>query len=269
MKNQFQYCLRLLALSFFLACLLYFANPNTVVSAEPLSSLPFKGWLALDYYYHFAETDAHPELVLDYSNATVEAWIWDRSDAAWPRIRIVNGPSYNFWYGYYDPTYESSCLKFEVATGISALGGFSQYVTWCEKLDYTSWLHVAAVFDGDNDQMRLYVGGNLVASHGISPDDEIRYGRGGVAMGGNGPEAGIDEVRISDIVRYTASFDPLEQAPFICDEHTRALWHFDETEGSVVFHDSCGHDNILTGMNGAQTVGNHLMYLPIERNDEK
>lgn len=31
-----------------------------------------------------------------------------------------------------------------------------------KKLDATNWLHVAGVFDGDNDPLRLYVDGNLV-----------------------------------------------------------------------------------------------------------
>jgi hypothetical protein len=70
--------------------------------------------------------------------------------------------------------------------------------------------------------------------------------------GGLGGE--VDELRISDFARYTGPTYAVPTAPFTCDEHTRALWHFDEFEGATVFHDACGVvDNLLVGYNGAHT----------------
>jgi serine/threonine protein kinase len=56
----------------------------------------------------------------------------------------------------------------------------------------------------------------------------------------------IDEVRISDFVRYTENFPPAER--FERDEHTLALYHFDEGEGDVL-HDASGngHDGKIVG----------------------
>lgn len=40
-------------------------------------------------------------------------------------------------------------------------------------------------------------------------------------------DAAIDELRISDVQRYSTDFEPSRKAEFELDEHTRALFHFD------------------------------------------
>ena len=72
-------------------------------------------------------------------------------------------------------------------------------------------------------------------------------------------------MRISDVVRYTGSFHR-PTAPFECDEHTRALWHFDDLPGGTTFHDSCGAvDNLMVGYTGAHTESAlvYPAYLPL------
>jgi len=54
----------------------------------------------------------------------------------------------------------------------------------------------------------------------------------------------LDELRISDIVRYKSPVT-LPNGPFTADEHTIALWHFDEPVGSQVFADSSGNNYTL------------------------
>ena len=75
----------------------------------------------------------------------------------------------------------------------------------------------------------------------------------------------MDEVRISNMARYVTNFVPAV-SPFICDDATLDLWHFDELEGATKFHDSCGaEDNILTGISGTHTEGipGYWVYLPL------
>ena len=66
----------------------------------------------------------------------------------------------------------------------------------------------------------------------------------------------IDVIRFSNIARYdlpaqpgVEPFDPPHR--FLSDEHTLALWHFDEHEGANRFRDASGNGKTLIGMNGA------------------
>ena len=70
----------------------------------------------------------------------------------------------------------------------------------------------------------------------------------------------IDAIRFSNIARYDLPaergihpFDPPHR--FESDEHTLALWNFDEPAGADRFRDASGNDNTLIGMNGATTSG--------------
>ena len=53
----------------------------------------------------------------------------------------------------------------------------------------------------------------------------------------------IDEIRVSDVIRYDANFTPEEE--FESDLFTAALWHLDEGEGTVAL-DSSGNNNTGT-----------------------
>lgn len=70
----------------------------------------------------------------------------------------------------------------------------------------------------------------------------------------------IDAIRFSNIARYDLPaergiepFDPPHR--FESDEHTLALWNFDEREGANRFRDASGNGKTLIGMNGATTSG--------------
>jgi len=49
----------------------------------------------------------------------------------------------------------------------------------------------------------------------------------------------ISELRFSTTCRYTKNFKP--QMRFESDEHTKALYHFDDTEGDIA-HDVSGNE---------------------------
>ncbi|MDX1947946.1 MAG: LamG-like jellyroll fold domain-containing protein [Pirellulaceae bacterium] len=106
--------------------------------------------------------------------------------------------------------------------------------------------HVAGVWDGKSYQ--LFINGKHVGNpEARSPlttgnSLETRLGAGRI----RGNEAGnfwagvMDEVRISKIARYDQDFAP--EARFTPDQHTLALYHFDEGQGDVL-KDSSGNNH--------------------------
>ena len=74
----------------------------------------------------------------------------------------------------------------------------------------------------------------------------------------------IDAIRFSNIARYDLPdlpggnrvtplpFDPPHR--FVNDEHTLALWDFNDEEGTDRFEDTSGNGKTLTGMNGATVI---------------
>lgn len=67
----------------------------------------------------------------------------------------------------------------------------------------------------------------------------------------------IDAIRFSNIARYDCAaqgHNPFDPPPrFLNDEHTLALWDFNEKAGADGFEDASGNGYTLIGMNGATT----------------
>lgn len=138
----------------------------------------------------------------------------------------------------------------------------SNYAPECSSLStdidfITGWHHVAGVYNNDTDLLSLYMDGERLTTLDASSEvlDMVVDNSGDGLRVGNTFKAMTDEIRVSDNVRYTGSTYTLPSLPFEPDEHTRALWHFDEEEGSTEFHDACGEDNMLIGYKGAHTKG--------------
>ena len=68
----------------------------------------------------------------------------------------------------------------------------------------------------------------------------------------------IDAIRFSNIARYDCAAqgdNPFDPPPrFFNDEHTLALWDFNDKEGSDRFEDTSGNGKMLIGMNGATVI---------------
>jgi len=121
---------------------------------------------------------------------------------------------------------------FSTYNGSDGLAG----VTDEKKLPLGRSAHVAGVFkDGT---MNFYIDGKLAAQGKV--EKPMRSGRR-IHIGSRGFTGQIDEVRISSVARYNGDFTPpAENQRFRRDEHTFALYHFDEGTGEV-FKDSSGN----------------------------
>ena len=72
----------------------------------------------------------------------------------------------------------------------------------------------------------------------------------------------IDEVRISDVIRYTEDFNPQNYHSFSCDGHTKALFHFDEPDGSMSTESDCNLDYILAATGDAHITNRPTKSMP-------
>jgi glucose/arabinose dehydrogenase len=111
------------------------------------------------------------------------------------------------------------------------------------------WHHVAVTRGGST--LRIFVDGQLDASTASGPTGAIGYRNGRatthpadpfLVIGAEKHDLGagfpsyhgwIDEVRLSNVVRYGGAFTR-PSAPFASDANTVALYHFDEGNGDVV-----------------------------------
>lgn len=144
-----------------------------------------------------------------------------------------------------------------------AVGGSGEGICARRALADGQWHHVAAVRRASDGTMALFVDGVLEAS-AIGPVGNVSYRDGRATIWPNDPflvfgaekhDAGseypsfsgwLDEVRLSNVVRYSASFAP-PTAPFVTDASTMALYHFDEGAGTVV--------NDASGASGGPSQG--------------
>jgi hypothetical protein len=242
-----------------------------VASGDPVSGTaapPFGGWLALDGIDDYASAPATPELQLGNApgeSLTVEAWIfYDRFANAGIIEHGDDGAGYNLAMrieALATPPYYAYCFDFFwYPTGASGAYGISR----CQWPAYPAqtWHHLAAIFDGANQRAGLYLDGNRLIE-GDSHGDRLRPTLDPFKVGALTTSQGswryfpgkIDEVRVSDVARYTTTTYTVPASPFACDGHTRALWHFDEFEGAVAFHDACGADDGMAAHNGAHGEG--------------
>lgn len=123
--------------------------------------------------------------------------------------------------------------------GNSTMGANITTQTW----SYNTWYHVALVRNGSGSgNFALYVDGvqlqtdtdtNTIGS-GIT--NFISIGGIDAVTPNNGLNGHIDEVRISNVARYTTGFTPSASA-FTNDDDTVLLVHMDGTDGSTTFED--------------------------------
>ncbi|HAU98603.1 MAG TPA: hypothetical protein DCW55_00025 [Candidatus Pacebacteria bacterium] len=150
---------------------------------------------------------------------TVEAWVYHTQSTGNQAIWGGNTAGYNRLY----------------LSGNTLSGGLNVPTTSCSNklfaggtVPVNTWTHVALTYDGSI--MRLFVNGtptaSCVASGNVTLDNPINVGLAeawGVFYG-NGM---IDELRMSNVARYSGAFTP-QTYPYESDNNTLILYHFDE-----------------------------------------
>lgn len=175
------------------------------------------------------QAEDSPSLDISGKEFTMEAWVYPTGVGAY--IIIVNKEN------SYEMGLNQGVLSYAISAGNWAWWGQG-------NVELETWSHVAVTYNGTetvgwiNGQEANSVKDN---SANISTTNEP-FNIGWRPYDTHYPFVGIiDEVRISDTVRYTEDFDvPNEQ--FVSDEHTAALYHLDEGAGDTT-DDASGNGN--------------------------
>jgi PKD repeat protein len=127
---------------------------------------------------------------------------------------------------------------FEVDGALYQVGGGG-------SLNDSNWHHVALVWTGGN--LNGFVDGVLIGSTATSGgigDGHNSFYMGKDLQGFFAPVV-VDEVRISQVARYSTNFTPV--TGFSVDPNTVAYWKFNTGTGTTAFDETGNHDGTLIG----------------------
>ena len=112
-------------------------------------------------------------------------------------------------------------------------------ITGATTLSLNTMYHVAVVKSGSTTTLYLdgTSDGTYSDSNTYDARDDVRIGAN--FNGANGFTGNIDEFRVSNSARYTASFTPTT-TPFVNDDNTKLLLHMNGTDASTFFEDDNG-----------------------------
>lgn len=189
--------------------------------------------LRFDGIDDFVSVPSSPTLHGNAGALTVEAWIYfdDLGNCQTIARKGTASFPYDYWLH----------KNFAPDDSIYWAGSFS--LVAFSAVAPAVWHHIAGVYDPAAASARVYVDGVLQSSLVVSAipqsnNDDLRIG---IDWDFGCPFDGvIDEIRISSVARYSENFVP--PAVHGVDASTKALYHFDEYQGSVV-HDVSGNGN--------------------------
>ncbi len=225
---------------------------STPVPPVPGASPAGGNWLDLEEDDVYYAEDA-PSLDVgdqESEDITVEAWVFIRSfpDARQTAIIAAKPEAYELSLvsGYINPGKPDERPVYGFQFTVSDEPVFILTESLSKYLN--QWVHLAGVFDNHADKTFVFIDGA-----GFGRDCSVRIANSNSPLVVGGPlsdsnegkvcfDGKLDELRISDKVRYKADFTP-RQSSFTPDANTRALYHFDER--SAPFADASGNGNTL------------------------
>ena len=160
------------------------------------------------------------------NSLTVELWYKDANNSSHDGPIIQKGTNYLIKRTWATTFCGGGNCVYAYVNGTSYLA--SDYGDG-KNLTDGKWHHIALVLN--NGTLTVYVDG-VPGSHTASgvvmnSDDSNALGIGAGYNNINNITGLVDEVRISNTARYTSNFTP-QTTPFVRDQYTKLLYHFDE-----------------------------------------
>ena len=212
--------------------------PLSILSLAVLLCLAASGWAANQVLTFDGDPESYFEVPDDDSldldlgiEFTVEAWV---------NPEIVDGE--NMVVNKED-VYEIAVNNGIFETAIKPLGQGWVWLSSGGEVLEGEWSHIAATWDGEF--VNTFVNGEFMQEFELFGDeindspDTLKVGRRTRGDDTHSIFTGlIDEVRISNIIRYTEDGYDVPTMAFMPDENTMALYHFDSESGGVVKDES-------------------------------
>ena len=215
-----------------------------IATALPPRSPAGGGMLRLDETHNFVATVEAWFPNRQFKGLTAEAWVYFEEPPVHGTFWSVIGQEGRFNLVIHSNDASLGAWGYaEGAAGSLTVGGF--------LLPEKKWMHVTAIYDASAGMGLNGKGGNWCCPRGhlIKSGKPLRIG--GIIfqdpersrfVGSNVKLHGyIDEVRISNVVRYVGPEWEVPKGKFKVDEHTISLWHFDEAPGINFFKDASGN----------------------------
>jgi hypothetical protein len=169
---------------------------------------------------------------------TVEAWVRPATNNA-DGLLVVGADAFNGW----SLELSEGRLTFWLSSNQGWF--FNQNGS---ALQTGQWYHVAASYS--NGSARTFVNGASSSPTGVST---LSQGPN-LSMGGYPGytffAGDMDEIRISNVARYSSNFSPPTTA-FMPDANTLGLWHFDEGSGQTAADISSSGNHATLGTTGS------------------
>lgn len=198
---------------------------------------------------------------------TVEAWIYPTKGAS--RF-IATDDAYDLLVRY-----NSAAANNGLGITFTVWGtdGYRAEKTEFRDITLYQWNHVVGIFNAESlpyPQLTIAINGKISlsplefnkSSFFTSPYQHF-------ALGGRSEDNDInfrgyvDEVRVSsNAIRYTGGFNPKDYRIFLCDAYTKALFHFDESDGSLSTKSDCNLEYILTATGDAHITNRPTRSMP-------
>lgn len=189
-------------------------------------------------YLNVGETS---DFAFGTGNFTIEAWVYNTKASSVRKSGIFSKRNYDNinsgGWGLYLTTDDGKVGWEQLFSG-----GTSYEIS--NSLSASTWYHVAVVRNGT--AMNIYIDGTSRASWTDSTNytnvNQLKIGTFWDSTQNNTPtnsvawQGNIDEMRISNIARYTTGFTPSTSA-FVNDTNTLLLIHADGSNGSTTFTD--------------------------------
>jgi len=174
---------------------------------------------------------------------TAEGWTLARTATTAGDKIFYNGPHCEFSISVTD------LEEFKFAIKFQSIGWETIWV----PIVFGEKFHFACIYDRSNLRMAVFINGEEIAA--LELPEDVPNSWYTVGMGTYTPapdthnlwyDGQIDNIRISEGVRYTTSFTPMET--FEADTQTLALWNLEEGYGEIVYDSSGnGHEGVIHG----------------------